>query len=337
MNDNMTYKNLLINKVIRSIVNYFKRNIGILSGLIFIMILVSFLSENFLTASNLLNILRQISTNVFLAFGMSFVILICGIDLSVGSVLAFSGVLAAYMIGVWNWPVWLAVLAPIIICTLVGIFNGVIVTFTGIAAFVVTLSTQTIFRGFAMLIANGAPIRIINQAYITIGTSYLGPIAYPIIYTAFAMLVCYLLLNKTRFGRHIYALGGNRTAALFAGISATRVEVFVYALSSFLAGFAGIVLSSRMTAGVPASGEGYELDAIAAVVLGGASFTGGVGTIGGTLIGAIIIGVLNNGLNMLNVAAFWQYVAKGVVILLAVLTDVLRKKRKERSSIIKMK
>ena len=309
---------------------WFKQNIGILIGLDALMAIVSLFSESFFTASNMWNILRQISTNALLAFGMTFVILIGGIDLSVGPLLAFSGVFAAYVMGNLGWPIWAAIAGSIILCSMVGMLNGVIVTKTGIAPFVVTLSVQQIFRGFAMLLANGAPIRIRDQGFINIGTTYIGPVAFPVIYMIIIMALCYVVLNKTQFGRHIYALGGNKTAARFAGIRTQRIEVMVYALSGFLAGIAGIVLAARMTAGVPATGDGYECDAIAAVVLGGASFTGGIGTIGGTLIGAIIIGVLNNGLNMLNVASFWQYVAKGVVILLAVMVDVLRKQSKDK-------
>ena len=309
---------------------WFKQNIGILIGLAALMAIVSLFSESFFTASNMWNILRQISTNALLAFGMTFVILIGGIDLSVGPLPAFSGVFAAYVMGNLGWPIWAAIAGSIILCSMVGMLNGVIVTKTGIAPFVVTLSVQQIFRGFAMLLANGAPIRIRDQGFINIGTTYIGPVAFPVIYMIIIMALCYVVLNKTQFGRHIYALGGNKTAARFAGIRTQRIEVMVYALSGFLAGIAGIVLAARMTAGVPATGDGYECDAIAAVVLGGASFTGGIGTIGGTLIGAIIIGVLNNGLNMLNVASFWQYVAKGVVILLAVMVDVLRKQSKDK-------
>ena len=295
---------------------WFKQNIGILIGLAALMAIVSLFSESFFTASNMWNILRQISTNALLAFGMTFVILIGGIDLSVGPLLAFSGVFAAYVMGNLGWPIWAAIAGSIILCSMVGMLNGVIVTKTGIAPFVVTLSVQQIFRGFAMLLANGAPIRIRDQGFINIGTTYIGPVAFPVIYMIIIMALCYVVLNKTQFGRHIYALGGNKTAARFAGIRTQRIEV--------------MVLAARMTAGVPATGDGYECDAIAAVVLGGASFTGGIGTIGGTLIGAIIIGVLNNGLNMLNVASFWQYVAKGVVILLAVMVDVLRKQSKDK-------
>jgi ribose transport system permease protein len=323
------------NRLIHAIKEYFRRNIGIIGGLLVMMAFVSLFSEHFLRGSNLLNILRQISTNLFLALGMTFVILIGGIDLSVGSLVAFSGVFAAYSLANWSWPLWLAFLAPVLLCTLVGAFNGTIITSTGIAPFVVTLSTQSIFRGFAMLLAGGAPIRITNQTFIRIGSSFLGPVAYPVFYSIFALFVCFVLLNHTKFGRYVYAIGGNKTAARYAGIHTPMTEISVYAISSFLAGFAGVILAGRMTAGVPATGDGYELDAIAAVVLGGASFTGGVGTVGGTFIGAIIIGVLNNGLNMLNVAAFWQYVAKGTVILLAVLLDVIRLKRKEKSAIKK--
>lgn len=316
---------------------WFKQNIGILIGLAALMAIVSLFSESFFTASNMWNILRQISTNALLAFGMTFVILIGGIDLSVGPLLAFSGVFAAYVMGNLGWPIWAAIAGSIILCSMVGMLNGVIVTKTGIAPFVVTLSVQQIFRGFAMLLANGAPIRIRDQGFINIGTTYIGPVAFPVIYMIIIMALCYVVLNKTQFGRHIYALGGNKTAARFAGIRTQRIEVMVYALSGFLAGIAGIVLAARMTAGVPATGDGYECDAIAAVVLGGASFTGGIGTIGGTLIGAIIIGVLNNGLNMLNVASFWQYVAKGVVILLAVMVDVLRKQSKDKRKALPQK
>lgn len=316
---------------------WFKQNIGILIGLAALMAIVSLFSESFFTASNMWNILRQISTNALLAFGMTFVILIGGIDLSVGPLLAFSGVFAAYVMGNLGWPIWAAIAGSIILCSMVGMLNGVIVTKTGIAPFVVTLSVQQIFRGFAMLLANGAPIRIRDQGFINIGTTYIGPVAFPVIYMIIIMALCYVVLNKTQFGRHIYALGGNKTAARFAGIRTQRIEVMVYALSGFLAGIAGIVLAARMTAGVPATGDGYECDAIAAVVLGGASFTGGIGTIGGTLIGAIIIGVLNNGLNMLNVASFWQYVAKGVVILLAVMVDVLRKQSKDKRKVLPKK
>jgi len=316
--------------VLGPVIDYFKRNLGIIGGLLAMMIAVSFLSESFLTGSNLLNVLRQITTNTFLAFGMTFVILLGGIDLSVGSVLAFSSVFIAYSLSAWNWTLWAAIGVALFISVLIGFFNGAVTTTTGIAPFVVTLSTQTIFRGVAMLIANGSPIRITNATLIKLGTGYVGPVAYPIIYVAAIMSACYIFLNKTKFGRNVYALGGNRTAARFAGIRTKWVEIRVYVLSAFLAGIAGVVLAGRLSAGSPNTGDGYELDAIAAVVLGGASFTGGVGTIGGTLIGAIVIGIINNGLNMLNVASFWQYVVKGIVILLAVLIDVMRKSSSNR-------
>ena len=328
----MTEKNL-INRTVKPGADYVRRNSGILIGLLVMVIIVSLISDNFLKTSNILNVFRQISTNAFLAFGMTFVILTGGIDLSVGSVLAFSGVFTAYALANWQLPLWVVIGVALFLSVAVGIFNGAVSAITGIAPFVVTLSTQMIFQGVAKLISNGMPIRVTEQTLVQIGTGYVGPIALPIIYTIVIMFICFLLLNKTKFGRNVYAIGGNRMAAKFAGIKMIRTEVIVYAISGFLSGAAGIVLAGRLSAGSPNTGDGYELDAIAAVVLGGASFTGGVGTIGGTLLGVIVIGVLNNGLNMLNVSSFWQYVAKGIVIFLAVLADVIRKKNQEKKKI----
>lgn len=314
-----------IKNIGKGVAGYFKRNVMIIAGLLLMMLIVTLFSDRFLTSANILNVLRQIVTNCFIAFGMTYCILIGGIDLSVGPMFAFSGVIAAYMITYWNMPIGMAVLVTLIVCAFIGLFNGVVVTFTGIAPFIVTLSVQQVFRGFALLIAGGEPIRVDNDAFSNIGSGYLGPIAYPIIYCAIAFVICWILLNRTKFGRHIYAVGGNRTAARYAGIRVWKVEMLVYVLSALLAGMSGVIFGCRMSAGVPASGEGYECDAIAAVVLGGTSFNGGVGTLGGTIIGCLVIGVINNGLNMLNVASFWQYVAKGVVILLAVFLDIMRK------------
>lgn len=321
-------------RFITPVTDYFKRNIGILIGLVVMMVICGFLSENFFTASNLLNVFRQISTNCFIAFGMTFVILSGGIDISVGSVLAFSGTFAAYSMANWGWPAFLAAAVSLLFCIFFGFFNGIVISKTGIAPFVVTLSTQTIIKGIANLIGNGCPIRINNSAFCEIGTGYIGAVSYAIIYVLIVMLVCFLVLNKTKFGRKVYAFGGNKTAAKYAGIRIERVEVAVYVISAFLSGLAGVILAARLSAGTPTTGEGYECDAIAAVVLGGTSFSGGVGTIGGTLIGAFVIGVINNGLNMLNVSAFWQYVVKGAVILAAVMIDVIRKRNGERRKTI---
>lgn len=318
------------NRVLLPVTDYFKRNIGILIGLAVMMMICTFMSEKFLTTSNLLNVFRQISTNCFIAFGMTFVILSGGIDISVGSVLAFSGTFAAYSMANWGWSAAMAAVVALIISLLFGFFNGIIISRTGIAPFVVTLSTQTIIRGIANLIGNGCPIRINNSAFCKIGTGYIGDVSYAIFYVLIVMLICYLALNKTKFGRKVYAFGGNKIAAKYAGIRIDKIEVAVYVISAFLSGLAGVILSARLSAGTPTTGEGYECDAIAAVVLGGTSFSGGVGTIGGTLIGAFVIGVINNGLNMLNVSAFWQYVVKGAVILAAVMIDVIRKKNSER-------
>lgn len=318
------------NRVLLPVTDYLKRNVGILIGLAVMMLICTFMSENFLTLSNLLNVFRQISTNCFIAFGMTFVILSGGIDISVGSVLAFSGTFAAYSMANWGWSAAGAAVVALAISLFFGFFNGLIISKTGIAPFVVTLSTQTIIRGIANLIGNGCPIRINNSSFCEIGTGYVGDVSYAIFYVLIVMLICFFVLNKTKFGRKVYAFGGNKTAARYAGIRVDKIEIAVYVISAFLAGLAGVILSARLSAGTPTTGEGYECDAIAAVVLGGTSFSGGVGTIGGTLIGAFVIGVINNGLNMLNVSAFWQYVVKGAVILAAVMIDVIRKRNGER-------
>jgi ribose transport system permease protein len=195
--------------------------------------------------------------------------------------------------------------------------------------FVVTLAMQNICRGAAYLIADAKPIRLPMPAFERIGTGYIGVIPLPVIYTAILLLFLFFILNKTRLGRHIYAVGGNREAARFSGIKIYKVEIFVYTLSGFLAAFAGIALAARMASGQPAVGLGYETDAVAASVLGGTSMYGGVGTVGGIIIGALVIGILSNGLNLIGVNSFWQYIAKGVVILIAVYIDMFRK-RKER-------
>lgn len=195
------------NSVLMPVKDYFRRNIGILAALVVMMLICTFMSDNFLTGSNLLNIFRQISTNCFIAFGMTFVILTGGIDISVGSVLAFSGTFAAYAMANWGWSMYSATIISVLICLFIGFFNGIVINKTGIAPFVVTLSTQTIVRGVASLIGNGCPIRINNAAFCQIGKGYVGNISYAIIYVLVVMLICYLTLNKTKFGRNVYSFG----------------------------------------------------------------------------------------------------------------------------------
>ncbi len=316
------------NRFVGGIFQYFKENLGVLIGLLAMSAVLSFLTPAFLTADNILNVLRQVSSNANIAFGMTFAIIITGIDLSVGSIVAISGTIAAGLLVRDHMPVLPAALIGIAIGTLIGFMNGFIAAKTKMPYFIVTLAMMQIARGAAYVYTGGNPIRTTDQDFVFLGNGYLGPIPLPIIYSLVFLVVCSLLLNKTKFGRYVYAVGGNRDAARFSGINIERVEILVYTLIGFLCGVTGVVLSARMWSGQPTVAQGWELDAIAAVVLGGTSFSGGVGKIGGTVLGALVIGVLNNGLNLLNINSFWQLIAKGLVILLAVYVDILKKKRR---------
>jgi ribose transport system permease protein len=305
---------------------YIKPKLGILFGLFIMCAALSYLSPAFLTSANFINVLRQVSTNANLAFAMTLAIIIGGIDLSVGPVLAISGTLTAGLIAMSGLPVWLAVLIGLSCGTGIGLFNGFVISRTGIAPFIVTLATMQIARGMAYVYTGGNPVSCYVDSFNHIGGGHLGFVPLPVVYTAVAFLGMCFLLYRTRFGRYVYALGGNRNAAVYSGININRVQVMVYGLTGFLAAVSGVVLCSRMYSGQPTIGNGFELDAIAAVVLGGTSFSGGSGTLGGTLLGVFVIGVLNNGLNLLNINSFWQLVIKGVVILLAVYVDILKKR-----------
>jgi len=308
---------------------YLRTNIGILAAFFAMFILLSILSPNFLTADNWFNILRQISLNMMLSAGVMLAILIGGIDLTCGSIVALSGCTSAILLQNGMNSVPMAVLIGCLIGGVTGLANGLIIAHTGMPPFIVTLAMQGICRGAAYLVANGQPIRIPNESFQKIGTGYVGDVPLPVIYIIILIIAFFLLLNKTKTGRHIYAVGGNIEAARFSGIKTKRVQILVYSLSGLLAGFAGVMLAARMASGQPAVGLAYETDAIAAAVLGGTSMTGGVGSIGGMVIGALVLGILSNGLNLLHVNSFWQYVAKGLVILIAVYIDMFRK-RKER-------
>lgn len=306
---------------------FFRRYKGILLGFVGLSVLLTILSPAFLTSSNIMNVLRQVSTNANLALGMTFAILICGIDLSVGSVLALGGTVAAGLITRSGLPVGFAVLIGVLVGGGLGCFNGVVIAKTKIPPFIVTLAMMQIARGAAYVYTNGMPIRTIDKGFVQLGTGYLGPIPLPVVYTIIFFLILLYVLNNTRFGRHVYALGGNEDAALYAGIKSDRIVIAVYTLTGLLSAFSGVILCARMYSGQPTIGVSFELDAIAAVVLGGTSMAGGIGHLGGTMIGALVMGVLNNGLNLLGINSFWQLIVKGFVILMAVYFDVIKKKR----------
>ena len=310
-------------------VRYFKENMGTLIGLFVMCLILSFTTEGvFYSQRNLINVLRQVSSNACLAFGMTFAIITGGIDLSVGSILALSGTLSAGLIVKSGFSVPQAVITAIVIGTRLGLFNGFVIAKTTIPPFIVTLAMMQIARGAAYIYSNGQPIRAMIKEYQIIGTGYIGPIPLPVVYMLVFLVICVILLSKTRFGRHVYAVGGNDKAAIFSGVNVARTKMLVYTMSGFLAAFTGVVLCARMASGQPTAGQAFEMDAIAATVLGGTSMSGGVGKIGSTFIGVLIIGVLNNGLNLLGLNSFWQQIAKGVVILLAVYVDMLKKRRK---------
>ena len=302
-------------------VNSFSK-VGPLIGLIIITILLTFLSDSFFTVNNLMNLLRQISINALIAFGMTFVILTAGIDLSVGSLLALGSALTAGMLASGMDPI-LAIFIGLLIGLALGATNGLIITKGKVAPFIATLATMTIFRGATLVYTDGKPITGLSDSvtFEMIGRGYLFGIPFPIIIMLIVFLILFFILKSTVFGRQVYAVGGNEEAATLSGIKTDRVKIWVYALTGMLSVLAGIILTSRLNSAQPTAGTSYELDAIAAVVIGGTSLMGGRGRIVGTLIGALIIGVIGNGLNLLSVSSFFQQIVKGGVILIAVLLD----------------
>lgn len=293
-------------------------------GLVIFSIIISLMNDRFMTSSNILNILRQTSINSIIAAGMTFVIITGGIDLSVGSTLALSGAVAAFLISTGTPPA-LALLAALLVGASIGFLNGIAITKGKLQPFIVTLATMTVFRGATMVFTDGKPISAGYEKgaefLSTLGNGYVMGIPIPIIIMIVVFLIGYFILTQTTFGRYVYSLGGNEEATKLSGVNTDRMKVIVYSISGFLAALAGIIITARLSSAQPTAGSGYELDAIAAVVLGGTSLAGGVGSILGTVTGALIIGVLNNALNLMNVSSYYQLLAKGVVILIAVLLD----------------
>ncbi|GHY61859.1 ribose ABC transporter, permease protein [Vibrio cholerae] len=295
-----------------------------LIALLFLVVVVSFLNPNFFTVDNLLNILRQTSVNAIIAVGMTLVILTAGIDLSVGSVLALCGAFAATLVAM-EVPVLVAVPTALLAGAALGAISGIIIAKGKVQAFIATLVTMTLLRGVTMVYTDGRPISTgftdTADTFAWFGTGYALGIPVPVWLMVVVFACAWYLLNHTRFGRYVYAVGGNESATRLSGINVDRVKIGVYAICGLLAALAGIIVTSRLSSAQPTAGMGYELDAIAAVVLGGTSLMGGKGRIMGTLIGALIIGFLNNALNLLDVSSYYQMIAKAVVILLAVLVD----------------
>jgi ribose transport system permease protein len=302
-----------------------------LIALVVLCIVLSFLSDKFFTLTNGWNVMRQVSVNICIATGMTLVILTAGIDLSVGSVLALCGAITASLLknGIElpsqnlfiGFTLIGAVIAGIATGSLLGFFNGWTITKFKVPPFVATLAMLTIARGLTMLWTKGFPISGLGDNFAYIGTGWFLGIPLPVWISAAIVLITVFITGKTRFGRYIYAIGGNESAARLSGIKIKRVKMAVYAIAGALAAIGGIMVTSRLDSAQPNAGITYELDAIAAVVIGGTSLSGGKGSVWGTVLGAIIIGVLNNGLVLLNVSPFWQQVVKGLVILIAVIID----------------
>ncbi|MDR4890061.1 ribose ABC transporter permease [Fredinandcohnia sp. QZ13] len=298
-----------------------------LIGFLVLCIFFSFAADSFLTTDNISNIIRQVSINGILAVGMTFVILTGGIDLSVGSVMALTGtIIAGMMINVGLPPI-VAVLIGIVLGAVLGYINGLFTAYAKIPAIIVTLAMMEAARGLALLYTGGYPLSGLPDSYAFIGRGYLfGVIPMPAVIMILVFIIAYIILNHLPIGRYIYALGGNEEAVRLSGVKVKRIKTIVYLISGVTAAISGMIMTSRLSSGQPMAGEGYELDAIAAVVLGGTSIAGGRGHIFGTFLGALLLGVLSNGLNLMGVSPYVQRVLKGVIIVGAIYYSSTRQK-----------
>ncbi len=287
---------------------------------------LTILRPNFFSFSNTINILRQVSVNGILSLGMTLIIITGGIDLSPGSVLALTGVTGA-MFAYEGMPIIVAIIVACFVGAAAGFVSGFIISATGIPPFIATLGIQQAARGLALILTNGAPVGDMSESFLYIGKGNLFdtiPISV-VVFIALAVF-CYLLLNRTKLGKHIYAIGGNEQAAVVCGINTKKVKMIVYSLAGVLVGIAAIIAVSRNNTANPSIGEGFEFDAITATVIGGASLNGGLGSVGGTVVGVLIIGVLNAGLTFLGVSPYWQTLVKGALIVGAVVLDTYKGK-----------
>lgn len=319
----------IVNKPLKEKLYPFLSKYGMLLILVALVVIMSFLSPTFFTTGNILNIVRQMSVVGIVAIGVTMIIITTGIDLSSGSVIALVSVVVATLSQTDGLPLIVGIVAGVGVGLLTGVINGTIIAKGNIAPFIVTLGMMTAARGLALLYSDGRPIGNLSAGFKFIGQGSVLGIPVPIIIFAFIAIISYILLNKTKFGKYIYAIGGNEQAAVIAGVNVKLYKILIYGYAGLLTGIAGIILTSRISSGQPTAGMMYELDAIAAAVIGGTSLTGGIGTIGGTVIGALIIGVMNNGLDLLNVSSYWQQIIKGFIITVAVLIDS-RKNRKAK-------
>ena len=289
-------------------------------------VVLSIASPNFLKTTNILNILRQVSINGILAIGMSLVCLTGGIDLSVGSIVAFAGILTAGMLNNTSLPIFVIALIAVAVGCIMGLINGYFVAYWGAPAFVVTLSMLTVGRGLTYIYCDGKPISKLPAEFLVIGKGSLLGLPIPTIVLLIVFIVFSVMLSKFKLGRYIYAVGGNPQAAMVSGINVKKILLLVYMFSGMCCGVAAVVLTARVSAGLATAGDGYELNAIAATVIGGTSLSGGPGKLWGTLLGALLLGMVNTGLDLLNVTSYYQQVVRGLIILGAILIDTRRNK-----------
>ncbi|MFD0693715.1 ABC transporter permease [Paenibacillus sp. GCM10027628] len=306
----------------------FLSQFGMLLILLIMMVVMTFLSPTFLSSENLLNIVRQMTMNGIIAVGVTMIIITTGIDLSSGSVVALVAVVTASAAHPGQFPLALTIFIGLGIGLMTGLINGFIIAKGRIASFIVTLGMMTAARGAALLYSGGRPIGNLSEPFQFIGQGDLLGIPVPIIIFVVVCIVSSVLLNKTKFGNYVYAIGGNEQAAVIAGVNVDKFKILIYTYAGLLSGLAGIIVTSRIASGQPTAGLNYELDAIAAAVIGGTSLSGGIGTIRGTVIGALIIAVMNNSLDLLNVSSYWQQIVKGLIIVTAVYFDSRKNKRK---------
>lgn len=312
-----TQKNIFNNNIIK-FRSLLKSELGLVFVLIFLIIIFSIFSEYFLTSRNLLNITRQISINLIIAIGMTFVIITGEIDLSVGSIAALAGVATGSVI-VSTSSIFLGIVAGIFAGALVGLLNGILTVYGKVQSFIVTLAMLGLARGLALVWTDGKPISGLPKNFEILGAGYFGIIPVSTIIAILIFIIAFIIFSRTKHGIYIRSIGANREAARLSAIPVKQYRIIAFLLSGLLSAIGGIIITSRLISAQPTAAVGMELNVIAAVILGGASLSGGIGTITGTLLGAIIIGVINNGMNLIGISAFFQQIVKGIIILVAVL------------------
>ncbi|MGL6199276.1 MAG: ABC transporter permease [Lachnospiraceae bacterium] len=297
------------------------RNFSTIILLAAVIIFFSVFTDSFFAVKNGINILRQVAVLSILSVGMTFVIISGGMDLTVGSMLGLSGVICAKMIAEFGMPAFAAILLTIVSTVAFGTVTGALIVSLRVPAIVITLGMMTVARGLAYIISGGFPIYDIPESVVYLGQGYIGVIPVPVIIMVIIILIANYMLNRSYIGRYVFAIGGNEEAARLAGVAVDKIKIGLYTVSGLLAGLAGVILMARISSGAPASGTGMEMDVVTAVVIGGVSINGGKGKISGAFIGALIIGVLSNGLTIMNIGEYYQQVVKGVVLILAVAFD----------------